>query len=196
MSGRRDRPAAPRFRSPPCTGSPAAPSSRSSRTSRRAAPSGPPSTSPRASPPPARARSSPRKGGRLVGELQAKGGIWVPFPAATKNPPAMLLNVRRLARICHDEGVGVVHARSRAPAWVALGAARALDLPFVTTYHGSYSGRSKIKVLYNSVMARGDVVIANSALHRRPRPQRLSPCRRAHPGHPPRHRFSAFSPRR
>jgi glycosyltransferase involved in cell wall biosynthesis len=102
------------------------------------------------------------EGGRLVGELQAKGGIWVPFPAATKNPLSMLLNVRKLARICHTEKVALVHARSRAPAWVGLGAARALNTPFVTTYHGSYSGRSSVKVLYNSVMARGDVVIANS----------------------------------
>lgn len=101
-------------------------------------------------------------GGRLVGELQAKGGVWIPFPAASKNPLAMLINARKLMRICLDEGVDVLHARSRAPAWVALAAARALGLPFVTTYHGSYSGRSKIKVTYNSVMARGDVVIANS----------------------------------
>jgi len=102
------------------------------------------------------------EGGRLVGELQAKGGIWAPFPASTKNPFAMLLNVRRLAKLCLDEGVAIIHARSRAPAWVALGAARALNLPFVTTYHGSYAGRSSIKLLYNSVMARGDIVIANS----------------------------------
>ncbi|HYF54483.1 MAG TPA: glycosyltransferase family 4 protein [Salinarimonas sp.] len=102
------------------------------------------------------------EGGRLVGELQAKGGIWAPFPAATKNPLAMLINVRRLARLCLDEGVDLIHARSRAPAWVALGAARALELPFVTTYHGSYSGSSRIKLRYNSVMARGDAVIANS----------------------------------
>jgi glycosyltransferase involved in cell wall biosynthesis len=102
------------------------------------------------------------EGGRLVGELQAKGGIWAPFPARAKNPLAMLLNVRRLVRLCLDEGVVLLHARSRAPAWVALGAARALNLPFVTTYHGSYSGRSAVKTLYNSVMARGDVVIANS----------------------------------
>lgn len=101
-------------------------------------------------------------GGRLVGELQAKGGIWIPFPAATKNPISMLLNVRKLAKICHREKVSLIHARSRAPAWVALGAARSLHIPFVTTYHGSYSGRSSVKVLYNSVMARGDVVIANS----------------------------------
>ncbi|GHE64350.1 glycosyl transferase [Camelimonas fluminis] len=102
------------------------------------------------------------EGGRLVGELQAEGGIWIPFPARTKNPVAMALNARKLMRICLDEGVSLVHARSRAPAWVALAATRALGLPFVTTYHGSYSGKSPVKVQYNSVMARGDVVIANS----------------------------------
>ena len=102
------------------------------------------------------------EGGRLVGELQAKGGVWASFPAATKNPLKMFFNVRRLARLCAEEGVALVHARSRAPAWVALGAARALGLPFVTTFHGSYAGRSSVKLRYNSVMARGDVVIANS----------------------------------
>ncbi|WP_238179582.1 glycosyltransferase, partial [Methylobacterium dankookense] len=66
------------------------------------------------------------EGGRLVGELQAKGGSWVPFPAASKNPLAMALNVGRLARLCRREGVQIIHARSRAPAWVALGAARRL----------------------------------------------------------------------
>ncbi|KAB1076105.1 glycosyltransferase family 4 protein [Methylobacterium planeticum] len=102
------------------------------------------------------------EGGRLVGELQAKGGVWLPFPAAAKNPVAMALNVGRLMRLCRRENVQIIHARSRAPAWVALGAARRLKIPFVTTYHGSYSGRTGVKVLYNSVMARGDVVIANS----------------------------------
>ena len=101
-------------------------------------------------------------GGRLISELQANGGVWAPFPARTKNPLAMALNVRRLARIIRDEKVDLVHARSRAPAWVALGAARLTNTPFVTTYHGSYAGQSILKVLYNSVMARGDAVIANS----------------------------------
>ncbi|MBZ6078396.1 glycosyltransferase family 4 protein [Microvirga puerhi] len=101
-------------------------------------------------------------GGRMVAELQAKGGVWIPFPATTKNPFKMALNVRSLARFCVAEQVAIVHARSRAPAWVALGASRSLGIPFVTTYHGSYSGRSAPKVFYNSVMARGDAVIANS----------------------------------
>lgn len=102
------------------------------------------------------------EGGRLVPELQAKGGLWIPFPAATKNPLSMAFNTRRLAALMRAEGVDIIHARSRAPAWVALGAARATKTPFVTTYHGAYAGKSKIKLSYNSVMARGDAVIANS----------------------------------
>ena len=42
---------------------------------------------------------------------------------------------------------------------MALGAARLLKLPFVTTYHGSYNSRSAVKTLYNSVMTRGDITI-------------------------------------
>ena len=102
-------------------------------------------------------------GGRLVSELQANGGIWQPFPAQSKNPLAMLRNQRRLAELIRAEGVSLVHARSRAPAWVAYGATRRTKTPFVTTFHGAYSGSSTFKLRYNSIMAKGDCVIANSA---------------------------------
>ncbi|MCB1542396.1 MAG: glycosyltransferase family 4 protein [Rhodoblastus sp.] len=101
--------------------------------------------------------------GRLIGELQALGGEFHAFPAATKNPLAMAGNVRRLAAFIERQGVDIVHARSRAPAWVALGAVRRTHTPFVTTYHGVYSDKNSIKTRYNSVMAMGDRVIANSA---------------------------------
>lgn len=101
-------------------------------------------------------------GGRLVSELQARGGIWIPFPADSKNPIGMSVNVAKLARLIRLERPTIVHARSRAPAWVALGAARLTGVPFVTTFHGSYGGRGAVKLYYNSVMARGDIVIANS----------------------------------
>ena len=102
------------------------------------------------------------EGGRLTSELQAVGGLLIPFPAATKNPLSMLLNSRRLARLIIAERIDIVHARSRAPAWVALMACRIARVPFVTTFHGAYAGRSALKLRYNSVMARGDAVIANS----------------------------------
>jgi glycosyltransferase involved in cell wall biosynthesis len=101
-------------------------------------------------------------GGRLTSELQAVGGLLISFPAASKNPLSMLLNSRRLARLIIDERVDIVHARSRAPAWVAMTACRIARVPFVTTFHGAYAGRSALKLRYNSVMARGDAVIANS----------------------------------
>jgi glycosyltransferase involved in cell wall biosynthesis len=64
--------------------------------------------------------------------------------------------------VARARGVNVIHARSRAPGWSALIAARRLGLAFVTTYHGIYNAKSPLKRLYNSVMARGDIVIANS----------------------------------
>jgi glycosyltransferase involved in cell wall biosynthesis len=105
-------------------------------------------------------------GGRLVSELQARGGLWIPFPAKTKNPLRMALNVGNLQGIIRRERVDLVHARSRAPAWVAMLAAKRAGVPFVTTYHGAYAGVSTLKVQYNSVMARGEVVIANSEFTR------------------------------
>ena len=55
-----------------------------------------------------------------------------------------------------------MHARSRAPAWSAFLAARRTGKPFVTTYHGAYGEVGPFKAAYNSVMAKGDRVIANS----------------------------------
>src|SRR6185437_6473579 len=56
----------------------------------------------------------------------------------------------------------LLHARSRAPAWSALLAARRTGVPFVTTYHGIYNASNPLKRLYNSVMVKGDAIIANS----------------------------------
>ena len=101
-------------------------------------------------------------GGRLEPDLKATGGELIKLPANTKNPFVALLNAWRLARIIKTRRVSIVHARSRAPAWSALIAARLTGVPFVTTFHGIYNARSPLKRFYNSVMARGDVVIANS----------------------------------
>lgn len=102
-------------------------------------------------------------GGRLEGELKRAGGELIAAPSiGSKNPAEMWMNARRLAKLIRAQKVDLVHARSRAPAWSALSAARGAKRPFVTTYHGIYNARSPLKRFYNSVMARGDVVIANS----------------------------------
>jgi len=103
------------------------------------------------------------QGGRMVSELQARGGVWLPFPAGSKNPLQMMLNSVKLARLLREQGVEILHARSRASAWVAYFAARQAGVKFVTTYHGAYSGSSAMKLRYNAIMASGQAVIANSA---------------------------------
>lgn len=101
-------------------------------------------------------------GGRLVPELVSNGTQFIQFPAATKNPLRIILNGMKLVTLIRTYKINILHARSRAPAWSALIASKFASIPFITTYHGSYAGKSFFKILYNSVMARGDVVIANS----------------------------------
>ena len=103
------------------------------------------------------------EGGRMLGELNASGAEHVTMPVATKRIFGMRANARRLADLMETEAVDLIHARSRAPAWSALWAASWTHRPLVTTYHGAYNEKTIIKNRYNSVMARGDIVIANSA---------------------------------
>ncbi len=102
------------------------------------------------------------EGGRMVPEVEAAGGQHIRLPAASKSPVTILANAWRLRRLIAREKVSLVHARSRAPAWSALLAARLAGVPFVTTYHGIYHAGNAAKRWYNSVMVRGDAVIANS----------------------------------
>lgn len=103
------------------------------------------------------------EGGQMVAELEAVGARHITLPVKSKNPLTIWKNAGRLQKIIEAEGVGLIHARSRAPAWSALLAARRCNIPFVTTYHGIYNQKGPLKAVYNSVMARGDAVIANSA---------------------------------
>ena len=102
------------------------------------------------------------EGGQLVDGLRAAGAEHIYLPVAAKNPLTLVLNAHRLAALIRQENVAIIHARSRAPAWSALAASRTTGIPFVTTYHSEYSERGRLKNLYNSVMARSDMVIAVS----------------------------------
>jgi glycosyltransferase involved in cell wall biosynthesis len=102
------------------------------------------------------------EGGRMATAMTEAGGEIITLPMASKNPFTLLANARRLAQLIETRSVNLVHARSRAPAWSALIAARRTRRPFVTTYHGAYASPGLFKNFYNSVMARGDRVIANS----------------------------------
>ncbi|WP_417715169.1 glycosyltransferase family 4 protein [Rhodocista pekingensis] len=101
-------------------------------------------------------------GGPMARELERYGARHITLPVDSKNPVTIYRNAARLAALIRAEGVDIVHARSRAPAWSALWAARRCGVPFVTTFHAPYNFKGRLKQRYNSVMARGDRVIAVS----------------------------------
>ncbi len=101
-------------------------------------------------------------GGQLAPRVMRAGGEIFEMNLATKNVLSLWQNAGLLARLMREEAVDVVHARSRAPAWSALWAARRTERAFVTTYHGTYNEDLPLKRRYNAVMAMGRPVIAIS----------------------------------
>ncbi|HYQ70342.1 MAG TPA: glycosyltransferase family 4 protein [Gammaproteobacteria bacterium] len=98
--------------------------------------------------------------GRLVPGLLASGSEHICWPVDKKSPLA-LRHVPRLRRLLRKEGVDILHARSRLPAWLAWLAWRGMEPAarprFVTTVHGLNSVNA-----YSRVMLRGERVIAVS----------------------------------
>lgn len=101
-------------------------------------------------------------GGPMARELERRRIEHLTLPLASKNPLVMRANIARLAAVIRARDVALVHARSRAPAWSALAAARRTGVPFMTTFHAPYNFSNGLKRFYNSVMARGERVIAVS----------------------------------
>jgi len=106
------------------------------------------------------------RGGRMAARLEAVGGELVPLPMQSKNPLTIVRNGARLADLVRREKVSLIHARSRAPAFSALIAARLTGAPFLATYHGVYAATGRLKRWYNGIMTRGPLTIANSAYTR------------------------------
>ena len=101
-------------------------------------------------------------GGRLEPEFDRLGAIVHKHEIGSKNPLRLRTNTKILIDIIKDEKVDIIHVRSRAPAWPAHAAAKATGRPFLTTYHGIYNAGTRFKRRYNAIMAKGDLIIANS----------------------------------
>lgn len=101
-------------------------------------------------------------GGHMVKTIENAGGAHIELPLASKNPFVIKKNTAELKKIIQKHNVDVVHARSRAPAWSAYKACQETGCPFVTTVHGTYSIGNMFKKRYNSVMMKGEKVIAVS----------------------------------
>ena len=102
-------------------------------------------------------------GGRMVHELEKIKVPHFTLPLKTKNPIKLYLNSLKLEKIIKENGINIVHARSRAPAWSAYWAAKRAGVKFLTTFHGTYGlGPKGIKKIYNRVMTYGELIIAIS----------------------------------
>lgn len=101
-------------------------------------------------------------GGKMVHQLFRAGAEHITMPLASKNPFIIWRNAKKLATLIREQGVDIIHARSRAPAWSALLAARETGCKLVTTFHGTYNFHNKWKHKYNSVMVQGERIIAIS----------------------------------
>ena len=101
-------------------------------------------------------------GGELIKYINKKKVKLIKLPVQSKNPVLILFNALALMFIIIFYNISIIHARSRAPAWSCLLATKVTNRKFVTTFHGTYNFKSKIKKFYNSVMVRSDLIIAGS----------------------------------
>ena len=102
------------------------------------------------------------RAGRLVADVTAAGGEYIPLNVASKNPLLMLRNALVLIRLARETKCDAIHALGRSGAWSACIAARLRGVPFLTSWYKGFRDQNVLKHLYNGVMARGDRVIAVS----------------------------------
>lgn len=86
-------------------------------------------------------------GGDLVKELEDAKVIHYKLPVHEKSIFSIIKMTKKLSEIIKKEGIDIVHARSRVPAWIAFFACRNTAVTFITTCHGYYSKHLLSKVM-------------------------------------------------
>lgn len=105
-------------------------------------------------------------GGRMEEEILALGGHLHNASIGSKNILSLIPRIFLILKLIKTYDINIIHARSRAPAWPAFFAAKISRTKFVTTYHGIYNSKSRLKTFYNSIMTKADAIIANSEFTR------------------------------
>jgi glycosyltransferase involved in cell wall biosynthesis len=101
-------------------------------------------------------------GGPLVHQLERCGASHIALDVHSKNPLRWPMLRRQLRKILIAENAGLVHVRSRVPAWIGLPVAKSLRLPRMSTVHGRFLAKSALKRFYNRKLLDSDHVIAIS----------------------------------
>ena len=101
-------------------------------------------------------------GGELLKFIKKNRVKVFKLPVHSKNPLMIFLNTIMITFLILFKKINIVHARSRAPAWSCYFACLITNTIFVTTFHGTYNYKSKLKKFYNSIMLRSKLTIAGS----------------------------------
>ena len=101
-------------------------------------------------------------GGELLKFIKKNKVKVFKLPVHSKNPLIIILNTIAIIFFILFKKINIVHARSRAPAWSCYFACLITKTIFVTTFHGTYNYKSKLKKFYNSIMLRSKLTIAGS----------------------------------
>ena len=101
-------------------------------------------------------------GGELLKFVKKEKVKLLRLPVHSKNPLLIFFNTLILIFYIIVYKINIIHARSRAPAWSCYFACLITRRVFVTTFHGTYNFKSKLKKFYNSIMLRAKLTIAGS----------------------------------
>ncbi len=78
-------------------------------------------------------------GGIFVEPLTAAGARHIEVPLYTKKPGVLRRAYRALRRELRENPYDVIHAHARIPAFLGHKLAKKFDIPFVTTFHGTFN---------------------------------------------------------
>ena len=101
-------------------------------------------------------------GGHFESQLRRNGAIHYKLDVHSKNPLRWVKIRNQLKVILEEEKVDLLHLCSRAPAWIAFPLGSILDIPVITSVHMRFRRTNIFKKIYNSVLTKGDAIIAIS----------------------------------
>lgn len=78
-------------------------------------------------------------GGLFVEPLIASGARHIDVPLYTKKPGSLARAYRTVAEELRKNSYDIIHAHARIPAFLGQKLARRFDIPFVTTFHGTFN---------------------------------------------------------
>ena len=101
-------------------------------------------------------------GGHMEAQLRRTGGTHYKLDVNSKNPFRWHKIRKELKIILKNENVDLLHLCSRAPAWIAFPLGKTLKIPVITSVHMRFRKTNFFKNIYNSILIKGDLVIAIS----------------------------------